>query len=154
MAWSNANPERKKANMRAWYEKNPNYSKGRTEYSREWSRKNRVRRNSLARAWRAANVERAREQGRLKENRRRARLAEVPTSAFTPEQLAQRWAYYGDKCWVCGEEATCTDHVKPVSKGGAHMLCNLRPACKPCNSAKKDKWPYSPVKSRELAAAA
>lgn len=154
-AWSMANPERKKDNMRAWYEKQPpEYKKAKTEYSREWSRKNRDRRNATARAWRGANVERAREAGRLKENRRRARLAEVRTASFTAEQLEQRWEYYGNKCWMCGEEATCTDHVKPVSKGGCHMLCNLRPACKSCNSAKKDRWPYSPPGRDDIAAAA
>ncbi len=75
-------------------------------------------------------------------NRRRARLLAATTIPFTVEQLAQRWAYYGNRCWICREPATATDHVKPLSKSGAHMLCNLRPICKPCNSSKHDKWPY------------
>lgn len=80
--------------------------------------------------------------------RRRARLLNAPCIPFSREQLAQKWAYWGNKCWMCGEEATCTDHVKPLSKGGSHMLCNLRPACRSCNCSKNDKWPYVPPAKR------
>lgn len=77
-------------------------------------------------------------------HRRRALLANAPSADFTAEQLAAKWAYWGDKCWVCGGVPTAMDHVKPIAKGGAHMLCNLRPICKPCNSRKHAKWPYNP----------
>lgn len=121
------------------------------------------------RAWRKANIETARAQARRRrqanletnraavrawhkshpeaklaaKNRRRARKTGARTIQFTLRQLAQRWSYYGDRCWICSAAATETDHVKPLSKGGAHMLCNLRPICKPCNSAKRDKWPFA-----------
>jgi 5-methylcytosine-specific restriction endonuclease McrA len=74
--------------------------------------------------------------------RRRAHKKAVQSIPFTSEQLADRWAYYGNRCWLCEKPATATDHVKPISKGGAHMLANLRPICKPCNSRKHNKWPY------------
>lgn len=76
-------------------------------------------------------------------NLRRARLQQVQVIDFTPELLAERWKYYGNKCWICRRPATETDHVKPVSKGGAHMLCNFRPICKSCNCSKHDRWPYT-----------
>jgi 5-methylcytosine-specific restriction endonuclease McrA len=38
--------------------------------------------------------------------------------------------------------ATEIRHVKPIAKGGAEMLCNLRPICRSCNASKCDKWPY------------
>lgn len=75
-------------------------------------------------------------------NRRRARKAGAVTIPFTVEQLAARWAYFGNRCWVCRSVATETDHVKPIAKGGAHMLCNLRPICRTCNAGKRDAWPY------------
>ena len=34
------------------------------------------------------------------------------------------------------------EHVKPLNKGGAHLLCNLRPACGDCNRFKLQKWPF------------
>ena len=35
--------------------------------------------------------------------------------------------------------ADTLDHVTPLSKGGAHVIENLVPACRPCNSSKGDK---------------
>lgn len=88
--------------------------------------------------WRAANLRRSAEAV----TRRNARLRAATVVPFTKEQLYAKWAYWGDKCWVCGGLATATDHVKPISKGGAHILCNLRPICKPCNSRKSGRWPF------------
>lgn len=77
--------------------------------------------------------------------RRRAREAAAAAAGipFTAIQLAQRWAYYGNSCWICREPATQTDHVKPLAKGGSHILANLRPICGACNRKKGAKWPYS-----------
>ena len=60
---------------------------------------------------------------------------------FDSQLLAQKWEYYGGKCWMCGEDACEWDHVKPLSKGGSHILANLRPACRRCNASKAAKWP-------------
>ncbi|WP_209961193.1 HNH endonuclease signature motif containing protein [Micromonospora sp. HB375] len=64
----------------------------------------------------------------------------------TQEQLEQRIAYYGGKCWICRVAPwEHIDHVKPLSKGGAHILANLRPSCASCNLGKSDKWPFVPA---------
>lgn len=76
---------------------------------------------------------------------RRARLAAVVQVPFTATQLAQRFAYYGNRCWMCGDPASCADHVKPIFAGGPNMLANLRPACTPCNGGKSGRWPYAPA---------
>lgn len=94
-------------------------------------------------AWHKTYYEANKDAALENSRRRRARKRSAVTIAFTPEQLAARWAYYGDKCWVCRGPAEATDHVKPLAKGGAHMLCNLRPICRACNSAKCDRWPLS-----------
>lgn len=65
---------------------------------------------------------------------------------FTPEQVAAKVAYWGGKCWVCRAPYEAIDHVKPLKKGGAHMLANLRPICTSCNTRKRDSWPYTPVR--------
>jgi 5-methylcytosine-specific restriction endonuclease McrA len=44
-------------------------------------------------------------------------------------------------CAYCGTEATVVDHVIPQIKGGSSERRNLAPACKPCNSAKRDRTP-------------
>lgn len=80
--------------------------------------------------------------------RRRARKSGSATVEFSAQQLYDRWSYYGHRCYLCGDFASQSDHVKPLSKGGAHMLSNLRPICRPCNERKNDKWPYAPVHLR------
>lgn len=115
------------------------------DYHRQWRLDNpQSRRDHVRRYW-LANREVARES----ERRYRARKAAATVLGFTIEQLSARWDYYGGKCWMCGGEATTTDHVKPLAKGGAHMLCNLRPACKPCNSGKRATWPLPRLQSKK-----
>ena len=42
-------------------------------------------------------------------------------------------------CAYCDQPATTWDHIIPVSKGGDTRLGNIVPACKSCNSKKKDR---------------
>lgn len=136
---TNKNNPAKSARDKEWRQKNHERM---LDYDRERYHNNRESRLAASVAWRIQNPERAAQIARVSAAKRYARKLNAPTIPFTPDQLAQRWHYYGNKCWVCGEEATATDHVKPLSKGGAHMLSNLRPICKPCNSSKNNKWPY------------
>lgn len=89
--------------------------------------------------WRLNNPEKSTAAGR----RRYARLKAAPTIPFTYEQLMSRMRYWGNRCWVCGGPFEAIDHVKPISKGGAHALMNLRPICTADNSSKKDQWPFA-----------
>ena len=121
--------------------------------NRRWRIVNRERERETNRRYYEANKERVAEWHRIyyESNReafyvtcqrRRARLRAARSVPFTADELADKWAYWGNRCWVCGGKPTASDHVKPLNKGGAHMLCNLRPICKSCNSRKRDKWPY------------
>lgn len=71
--------------------------------------------------------------------RKRARLREATIIPFSAEQLAARLAMFPG-CWMCGGDWDTLDHVKPLAKGGAHTLSNIRPACRSCNSSKNDTW--------------
>lgn len=75
-------------------------------------------------------------------NQRNKRIRErrIP---FTPEQLQQRLAYFGNRCWICSRPGEHADHVKPIRKGGWHMLGNIRPACATCNRRKNQTWPLT-----------
>jgi 5-methylcytosine-specific restriction endonuclease McrA len=47
---------------------------------------------------------------------------------------------YKNRCAYCGEPKKLTvDHITPLSKGGRHTARNVAPACKSCNSAKRDR---------------
>jgi len=92
-----------------------------------------------ARQWRLGNFEKI----SAITSRRRAFKRGAPGYNYTTaNMIAARWEMWGGRCWICGEPATATDHVKPLSKGGSHYPANLRPICGHCNSVKKDKWPY------------
>lgn len=86
-----------------------------------------------------------REQFREKVRLRKARLMGAPTLPTSESAIRGRWAMWGNICWVCRvAPATETDHVKPLTKGGWHAPCNLRPICKTCNCKKSAKWPFAP----------
>lgn len=87
--------------------------------------------------WGRANPHKRRDYGQ----RRRARMRGSTVARFSQESLLDRMAYFGNKCYMCGGPFEHIDHVKPLSKGGPHMLSNLRPACRSCNCSKGQKWP-------------
>lgn len=128
--WRSENRERKKASNQAWYENVGKHTRDRDTL------------NENQRRWRESNPERFAILNRANVNKRRVLMKDNQVIHFTAEQLASRLDYYGNKCWICKVGPyEHLDHVKPVSKGGAHMLANLRPACAKCNLSKKDKWP-------------
>lgn len=121
--WAKANPEKRAETMRRWREKN-------TE-----------KRRAHKKAWVEANRARVQEAVR----RRYALKKKASYIPFTDEQLLQKIAYWGNACWICGAPWEHIDHVKPLGKGGAHILANLRPACRKCNQSKHAKWPIRRV---------
>jgi 5-methylcytosine-specific restriction endonuclease McrA len=46
---------------------------------------------------------------------------------------------FGGQCAYCNGPAETWDHVVPVARGGVTELWNIVPACKRCNSSKRDK---------------
>lgn len=120
-----ANPEAAKAKALAWAAANP-------------ERRRQIRLASQQRRY-VLDPERKREVWR----RRHAAVKRgVRIYGFTSEQVAGRVAVWGGRCWVCSAPYEAIDHVKPLAKGGAHMLANLRPICTACNTRKRDTWPY------------
>lgn len=121
------------------------------ERNRQWRLDNPERAREYYRRamqnWRLDNPERAQASGRLAAHVRKARIKAATVVVFTVDQLDQRMAYYGYSCYLklpglCTGAFDEIEHVKPLSKGGAHMLANVRPACTPCNAHKHDKWPF------------
>ncbi len=100
-----------------------------------WAARNPGAVRDSKRRWAAANLDVQRENTR----RRRARQRELTVVPFTIAQLDARLGMWAG-CWVCGGPKEAVDHVKPLARGGAHALANLRPICKPCNSSKSARW--------------
>ena len=135
--WRQGHPDYYLAANRRWREAHP-------ERCRELDRLYRSRQNREARAatkkrWQQANSERR----CAAEARRNARKRSAPGYDYTTAtHIAARCEMWGRRCYLCGAPMEAVDHVIPLAKGGPHWPANLRPICKSCNSAKKDKWPY------------
>jgi HNH endonuclease len=124
--WRAENPERQRENLARW----------------RTIPKNQQLARERARAWRIANPKRRSEQTA----RRNALKWSGQATRIPMELLEAKLAYWGWRCWIAGPncvgEPEQWDHVKPLSKGGAHLLANLRPACQPCNFGKRAQWPF------------
>ncbi len=145
-----ADPEAARARSKAYRDANPDAAKRwkDAEYQRDGEKirakmravyeSDRERIKAAVLAWARANTDSV----NLRNHRYRARKAKAAIGIVTPAQLDAKLAYWAGKCWICGGDPNTWDHVKPLNKGGAHMLGNLRPACWSCNSSKSDQWPF------------
>ena len=80
-----------------------------------------------------------RQQNLEKGRRRRARMANVYLDDHTAQQMVDHWHEKGiepSSCIYCGDYADTVDHVIAIALGGPHVLDNLVPACRSCNSSK------------------
>lgn len=144
------NRERVMANRREWARRHPEVEIAYRQANRE---RIRSQQREWQQKWAAENRELYRSKLVLAGQRRRARERKVISTRFGAKQLLARYAFFGHRCWMCGIDGVPLhmDHVKPISKGGAHMLSNIRPACKSCNSSKGDRW-VNPREAHRLAA--
>ncbi len=111
------------------------YRDGHQDTNRVYQREYRAAHSSELRAWRRANKDRL----NTHTNNRRA-LRNSLGNDLTREQWSAIKAVYRHCCAYCHRKAPLTqDHVIPLSKGGATTASNIVPACKPCNSAKRDR---------------
>ena len=134
-SWVARNKQKTRETKRAWYARNREQA---DKASAEWK----ARHPEYYNEWKRAGGQRKRREA---ERRREAMLRGATAAArFTPEQLEQRMSMFPG-CWVCGGLKEQVDHVKPVSKGGPHILANLRPICSDCNLRKSAKWPFDPA---------
>lgn len=103
------------------------------EYYRKYYQENKEKIIEYDRNYRLENPE----VSRMIEQRRRARMAELPHT-LTVEEWEEALEYFDYSCAYCGvsEEILHQEHVIPVVKGGGYTADNIIPACKSCNSSK------------------
>lgn len=128
-----ADPEAAKARRAEWYQANREYA---LANAGKYFQENRERIHAYHANYRFVEQDKVRAHSALRTARLKAVLTIVPSAA----QVAQKWDYWGGLCWMCRQPATTMDHVKPIRHSGPHVLANLRPACRSCNSRKHAKW--------------
>lgn len=133
--WQSANRDKAAAASRAWYRKNREHIIA----SLATLRANdpiKFRERSKKSRWK--NINSRREYERLHSSKRRALKLNSEIEP-TRDMLALPVKRIG-KCPCCGKVKKLTiDHVKPLSKGGAHGKRNMQLLCSSCNSAKNNK---------------
>ena len=67
------------------------------------------------------------------------RYVRIPYRGPVPLTRRAVFARDGGRCVYCGVPATSIDHVVPRSRGGEHVWENVVAACRPCNTAKRDR---------------
>jgi len=155
--WSEAHPERVKQRRVVQYARNPEkycaeamewYYANHEEAKRirnEYTVTHKEQVSAQQAQWRQANGERR----NVTENKRRALKRNAAICDFTPAQWITLKELYQHRCAYCGKysERLTQDHVMPLSKGGSHTVSNIVPACRSCNSRKRDailkppNWP-------------
>lgn len=98
--------------------------------AREYARAHKAEARARHKAWREANVERARAYAR---DAQRARHV-----GRDPDGKEYLKILLRDPCSYCGGPAGTIDHIRPVVRGGANVWENLTAACKTCNLRKHD----------------
>jgi 5-methylcytosine-specific restriction endonuclease McrA len=85
---------------------------------------------------------------RITKQRRRA-LSKSVASAFTSKDWQSALEYFEHCCAYCGKPSSKLDqdHFIPLARGGSYTRNNIVPACRSCNSAKRDKDPFECLSS-------
>lgn len=99
----------------------------------------RRRRNALWRQRYILNTD-LRMYHRNKARARKAALRENTTFSISTAEIKHRFMEFDNTCaYCCTNDALLhIEHIVPISKGGAHSLNNIVPACSRCNYSKRN----------------
>jgi 5-methylcytosine-specific restriction endonuclease McrA len=129
--WEKAHPGLKYAAEKRRREQSPEAS---AKY-REQLRATNARRLAAKNAWDRAHPLEA----RMRVEKRRALLAQAK-GTFNATDWSELCEWTDQRCFYCGQQKKLEqDHLIPLSRGGAHDRTNIVPACRSCNSRKRDK---------------
>lgn len=146
---------RRKAN----YAANTDLQTQNRERARKWYYKNKARQLEIAKKYYAeksehikervrkyelANTEKVKTWGRIKANKRRARLLSTEDQ-YTADDITEIFKLQKGKCANCRKSISGKyhiDHKIPVAKGGSNHRHNIELLCPSCNLKKSAKWPH------------
>lgn len=132
-------PERVRAHQNSWRERNrEHYNKLSRERARGKPRKEYVRNPEKAKQYRDNYKKNNPGYDRKHNQLRKMRLRSITSYEITSREIE---ALLRKPCAYCGHIGEITlDHVIPISRGGNHGIGNLLPACRICNSSKRERF--------------
>lgn len=141
---SEAYKEQARQNVKLWIRENQSRKK---EMDRHYREKNLLKIKNRYRKYYEENIENYRsyriihrEHRKILQTQRRAREMGAGGNGLSSEQWGVIKRDYNYRCAYCGQKKELTiDHIVPLIKGGLHDKANVAPACKSCNSSKRDK---------------
>lgn len=103
--------------------------------TRRWKSNNKERVSSYMSKYSKENID----YFRMKAQERKSRMRELEHT-LTLEEWEETKAFFNSECCYCGKRLNrlTQDHFIPLSKKGIYAKANIVPACKKCNSSKKD----------------
>ncbi len=106
--------------------------------TRKWAKLHAEQVAALHRSWREQHREQVKALGKIKEQKRRAARRGAPGAGIRHVDWNAIKEAYGHRCAYCAATDTklTMDHVDPLSRGGAHDVTNVVPACSHCNTRK------------------
>lgn len=115
-----------------WREKNKEYVYLK---NKEWRMKNYTRYRAAIKRWLEENPDKKRRYYHVREARKKSLLA-----TFNPKQWKYCKSYFSYSCAYCGRpsQKLHQEHFIPINNGGTYTITNIIPACRKCNSSKKD----------------
>lgn len=131
-AWHERNREHKNATVKAWAEQNKDR---RYKTITAWREEHKEQYAAILRRYKKANPEKV----AMFAERRRSRKNNLP-STLTKEEWKATKEYFENQCAYCGVSGNLAqEHLIAVANGGGYIKENIIPACRRCNSSKKDK---------------
>lgn len=124
------------------------------QYCKEWQKENRTKTNRTNQKWKKNNPEKVRlnnikghksynekypERKKLADHKRNAIIRKL-NFGFTDKDWNNCLYYFDNKCAYCDRKLgkPTLEHFIPVIKNGELSRWNVIPACKSCNSSKRD----------------
>lgn len=137
--WREKNRDRDRETCRRWAKNHPDKTK---MYARRGYENNREKRIRQATEWNKLHPKQVIKQAIIQNARRRSRKLANGGDGYTSAHWHEVLRRSGGMCAYCRtSEAKSVDHFIPLKLGGAHDYRNIVPACRRCNSTKRDNEP-------------
>lgn len=138
-AWNKGRLPRKREIARETYRrrklKDPEWLRNSRQ---QWRNENKDKANASSREWKRRNPAKV----SVARQRRRALRRSAP-GTFSEQQLIDKCAFHGWRCYLCSSPLTPdsmhADHRQPLCRGGSNWIANIAPACASCNLRKNKK---------------